>query len=335
MEQRLAVRRLKPLANLVSGRPLLAIFEVSLTCNSACGYCNLPLNIGRYEMSRAEIYRVFSALHAYGLRFVFVQGGEPTLRRDLPGILQDLGSLGFHVTLITNGTRLKPEIIEACRQHGVSISVSLDTLDAERYRRIRGADQLHLVVEGLQRLRDYPHPKFLTCIVTELNQADVPAVLRFARRHGFMPVVGAYHWNIERYGKVDPNLIYQRQSTIGVFQQALASGLVPRGYLRRYLRDTITWLEGRALDPCDAGRYSVAIDASGNVAPCLALKQAGNLLTESLESILARFDRSEIQACSSRSTCNMLCSRVVGAALRHPLEALLTPRSLRPMQGEA
>lgn len=321
MEQRSAVRRLKPLANLVKGRPVLAIFEVSLTCNLACGYCNLPLNIGRYEMSRAEIYRVFSALHAYGLRFVFVQGGEPTLRRDL--------------TLITNGTRLKTEIIEACRQQGVAISVSLDTLDAERYRRIRGADQLHLVLEGLERLRDYPHPKFLTCIVSEVNRADVPAVVGFARRHGFMPVVGAYHWNIERYGKVDPGLIYQQQSTIGVFEQALASGLVPRGYLRRYLRDTITWLEGRSLEPCDAGRYSVAIDASGNVAPCLALKQAGSLLTESLESILTRFDRSEIQACSSRSICNMLCSRVVGAALRHPLEALLTPRSLRPMQGEA
>jgi|GEM_PF-5267852 len=75
--------------------------------------------------------------------------------------------------------------------------------------------------------------------------------------------------------------------------------------------------------PLKVGRYSIAIGASGNVAPCLALSDAGNLLEPSLEEILVRFDRDAIRRCSDRSSCNMLGSRVVGSVLRRPLSALV------------
>jgi MoaA/NifB/PqqE/SkfB family radical SAM enzyme len=313
---------------LVRGRPVLAVFEVCLRCNSACGYCNLPLNVGRYEMTREEIRRVFAGLYRDGLRFVFVQGGEPLLRKDLPEILEDLASLGFGLSLITNGTRFTPALVGRLAALPLNLSVSLDTLDRERYRRIRGADQLPLVLAGIDLLEKFPHPKYLTCIVSEANRGDVLDVVRFARARGFMPVVGAYHWGVERYGKVDPALQYDRQAAIRVFEQVLDSGLVPRGYFRDYLRDNGRWLGGVSLDRCDAGRWSIAIDASGNVAPCLALSRAGNLLESSLDDILARFDREAIGRCSDRSTCNMMCSRVVGSTLRHPVSALLTPSSV-------
>jgi len=96
-------RTLKPFRNLLAGRPALATLRVNLRCHSACGYCDLPLNVGRYEMTRKEIRGVFSCLYRDGVRFVLVQGGEPLLRRDLPEILEDLSAIGFHLTLITNG----------------------------------------------------------------------------------------------------------------------------------------------------------------------------------------------------------------------------------------
>lgn len=322
----------RPLLNLVQGRPVLAVFEVCLRCNSACGYCNLPLNVGRYEMTREEIRRVFSDLYRGGLRFIFVQGGEPLLRRDLPEILEDLADLGFSLTLITNGTRFSHGLVARLAQLPLNISVSLDTLDRARYQRIRGADQLPQVLAGIDLLAEYPHSKYLTCIVSEINRPDVVDVVRFARQHGCIPVVGAYHWGIERYGKVDRTLQYQRLAVSQVFVQVIESGLVPPGYFRDYLRDNIRWLNGDSLDRCDAGRYSIAIDASGNVSPCLALSHAGNLLESSLEEILPQFDRDAIRRCSDRSSCNMLCSRVVGSVLKHPLAALVTPTSVQPQE---
>ncbi|MBA2485301.1 MAG: radical SAM protein [Nitrospira sp.] len=325
----------RPLLNVIQGRPILAVFEVCLRCNSACGYCNLPLNVGRYEMTREEIRRVFTSLYEDGLRFVFVQGGEPLLRRDLPDILEDLIDMGFGLTLITNGTRFTPELVVRLAMLPLNISVSLDTLDRDRYRQIRGNDQLRQVLAGIDLLDGFPGPKYLTCVVSEVNRADVIDVVRFARTYGFMPVVVAYHWRVEQYGKEDLLLQYDRQAASRVFEQVLESGLVPRGYYRNYLRDNVRWLNGGSLERCDAGRYSIAIDASGNVAPCLALTHAGNLLESSLDQILARFDREAIRRCSDHSSCNVMCSRIVGSTLRHPVSALMTPTSVPSQESEA
>ena len=326
-------QRIRPLWNLVRGRPILAIFEACLRCNSNCGYCNLPLNQGHPELTRKEIREVFARLYQdNGIRYLFVQGGEPFLRKDLIEILEDLSQLGYWLGLVTNGTLLTPTIVHRLAQLPLTLSVSLDTLDRERYRSIRGADQLPQVLKGIANLAIFPHTKYLTCIVSEQNRHDVLEVVRFAREHGFVPVVGAYHWGIERYGKVDLTLQYERAAAVRVFEDVLASELIPRGYFRRYVGDNIHWLERKPLDPCDAGRYSVSIDASGNVAPCYALQSSGNLLDSSLESILAKMDHDAIKKCSDNSSCNLLCSRLVGSTLRHPLSAFITPKNLRKVQ---
>jgi MoaA/NifB/PqqE/SkfB family radical SAM enzyme len=312
------------LVSLVMRRPLLAIFQVNLRCNSACGYCNLPLNEGRYELTREEIRRVFAGLYAEGLRFVFVQGGEPLLRRDLPQVLADLVRIGFHVSLITNGTRLTADLVRQFDELSVSLSISLDTLNRHRYQRIRGADQLDQVLAGVGLLEHYHPPKFMVCIVSEMNRDEVAEVVRFAREGGFLPVVGAYHWDVGHYGKQDSDLIFERRTAGLVFEQLLKDDVIPPGYLRQYTKDNVAWLRGERLDPCDAGRYSIAIDASGNVSPCLALPPAGNLLRSSLSDVLKRFDRSAIQRCSDQSSCNRLDGRVVGSVLRHPIEAWRT-----------
>ena len=320
-------RALKPFRNLVAGRPVLATFQINLRCNSACGYCDLPLNVGRYEMSREEIYGVFSGLYRDGVRFVLVQGGEPLLRRDLPEILEDLSAIGFHLTLITNGTKVTPQLVERLGRLPLAISVSLDTLDPVKYQQIRGADQLAQVLEGIALLKDFPHPKFLTCIVSDVNRVEVPAVVRFAREQGFLPVMGAYHWNVGTYGRPDELLMYDRSSAAAVFSGLLDDDLIPPGYLRKFVEDNVSWLRGQKLEPCDAGRYSIAIDASGNVSHCLAFPSVGNLLELSLNEILGRFDREVIKICSDNSSCNRLDGRVVGTILRHPIVALRTARS--------
>jgi MoaA/NifB/PqqE/SkfB family radical SAM enzyme len=279
-------------------------------------------------MTREEIQGVFSGLYRDGVRFVLVQGGEPLLRRDLPEILEDLSAMGFQLTLITNGTKLTTHLVERLGRLPLAISVSLDTLDREQYRQIRGADQLLQVFEGIALLKEFPHPKFLTCIVSAVNRTEVPAVVRFAREQGFLPVVGAYHWNVGTYGRPDALLMYDRSSAAAVFSGLLDDELIPPGYLRKFVEDNVSWLRGQKLEPCDAGRYSIAIDASGNVSPCLAFPSVGNLLQLSLSEILGRFDRGAIKTCSDHSSCNRLDGRVVGTILRHPITALRSGRSL-------
>ena len=62
------------------------------------------------------------------------------------------------------------------------------------------------------------------------------------------------------------------------------------------------------------------------VAPCLALPFAGNLRKSTLDQILETMNRHAVRRCFDRSSCNMLCSRVVGSSLRHPIWTLMMPR---------
>jgi MoaA/NifB/PqqE/SkfB family radical SAM enzyme len=124
--------------------------------------------------------------------------------------------------------------------------------------------------------------------------------------------------------------MYDRSSAAAVFSGLLDGELIPPGYLRKFVEDNVSWLRGQKLEPCDAGRYSIAIDASGNVSPCLAFPSVGNLLESSLSEILGRFDQDAIKTCSENSSCNRLDGRVVGTILRHPITALRTQRSFAP-----
>jgi MoaA/NifB/PqqE/SkfB family radical SAM enzyme len=126
--------------------------------------------------------------------------------------------------------------------------------------------------------------------------------------------------------------MYDRSSAAAVFSGLLDEELIPPGYLRKFVEDNVSWLRGQKLEPCDAGRYSIAIDASGNVSPCLAFPSVGNLLQSSLDEILGRFDREAIGICSENSSCNRLDGRVVGTILRHPITALRTAQSFT-LQG--
>jgi MoaA/NifB/PqqE/SkfB family radical SAM enzyme len=315
---------LKPLANLVRARPVMAVFEATMICNQSCGYCDLPLNQGRPEMSREEIARVFGHLYDEGVRYVLVQGGEPTARKDCLAILEDLDSMGFSVSLVTNGTRLSADFVAALARLRVAVAVSLDTLDRERYRLIRGNDHLRKVLQGIDNLADFPYAKSLVCIVNEINRPDVDSVVRFAREKGFMPVVGAYHWGVDNYGKANKGLQFQREAAIEVFQSLLKAGQLPRGLHTAYVEDNIRWLSDEPLGRCDAGRYSIVVGAQGHLSACLAHSPVGNLLEETLPTLLSKLDHQKIRACSDASSCNLWCARTVGNSLQHPIAALQT-----------
>ncbi|MBH0203529.1 MAG: radical SAM protein [Nitrospira sp.] len=98
----------------------------------------------------------------------------------MPDVLQDLVEIGFRLTVITNGTKLTPSLVEQFDDLSIALSISLDTLNRKTYERIRGADQLNAVLAGLDLLHHYRHPKFLTCIVSELNRDEVGDVVEFA-----------------------------------------------------------------------------------------------------------------------------------------------------------
>ena len=130
--------------------------RISLTdrCNLRCRYC-MPEDIELLPMAAVltfeEIEEVCREAAQLGVRKLKITGGEPLVRRGAPALIGQLKKVpGIEqVTLTTNGVLLAqylPELLDAGLD---AVNVSLDTLDAARYREITRRDELAAVLAGL------------------------------------------------------------------------------------------------------------------------------------------------------------------------------------------
>lgn len=132
----------------VLNRPLRDL-RISLTdrCNFRCRYC-MPREIfgpgyaflpTEEILTAEEILRTVGILQDLGVRKVRLTGGEPLLRRDILTIVEGLSKLGLdEIALTTNGALL-PRLATALKEKGLTrVTVSLDALDDETFRKING-----------------------------------------------------------------------------------------------------------------------------------------------------------------------------------------------------
>lgn len=106
-----------------AGLPKTFVLELTRHCNHRCGHCygfwdstsetpGMQPN-GGSQMTAAELDELVARLQdETPLESIALSGGEPTLRADLPEIVQSLQRRGISPVLITNGTRLSREAID-------------------------------------------------------------------------------------------------------------------------------------------------------------------------------------------------------------------------------
>ena len=142
------------------GRPLGDLrLSVTDRCNFRCPYC-MPREIfgphhdflPRSEiLTFEEIQRLARLFHRLGVRKIRLTGGEPLLRQDLPELVQMLAGLeDLDLALTTNGTLLARHA-EALVAAGLGrVTVSLDSLDDEVFRRMNDVEfPVARVLEGI------------------------------------------------------------------------------------------------------------------------------------------------------------------------------------------
>ena len=171
--------------------------RVSVTdrCNYGCSYC-MPHD-GVEHAARADVLsfeeiaalvRIFVSL---GVRRVRLTGGEPTVRRDLPALVRLLRAIpGLEeIALSTNG-HLLAELAEPLRTAGVDrLNISLDSLDAERFRRITRRGDLARVFAGIEAARaaGFTSIKLNTVAIRGFNDDEFDRICGWAWQRGLVP----------------------------------------------------------------------------------------------------------------------------------------------------
>ncbi len=170
----------------------IAYLRLSLTdrCNFHCSYCAPAVREGPGPlMSREEIRRIVGVFAGLGIRRVRLTGGEPTLRRDLLGVVADVRATpGIEEVALTTNGHLLADLARPLAGAGVSrLNVSLDTLHPERLRRLAGpAATLERITRGLAEAAraGFASLKTNAVVVRGENQDELGDLARFAWRHG-------------------------------------------------------------------------------------------------------------------------------------------------------
>jgi GTP 3',8-cyclase len=191
-------------------RPLRSLrLSVTDRCNLRCQYCMpepdylwLPReSILTYE----ETSTIVDAFTAVGVDRVRITGGEPLLRRDLPVLLESLAARPAIVdlALTTNGVLLAQQA-RGLRAAGLHrITVSLDTLRADRFRALTRSDDHRAVLAGIDAAAaaGFASLKLDTVLIRGTNEDEIVPILEFARTVRaevrfieYMDVGGATRW---------------------------------------------------------------------------------------------------------------------------------------------
>jgi cyclic pyranopterin phosphate synthase len=191
--------------------------RVSLTdrCNFRCFYClphgEPPIAPKEQMLSYEEIEYVCEIFVSLGIQKIRLTGGEPMLRRDIETIIRKLARLKtsepnrlIDLALTTNGYFL-PERAHALKEAGLDrVTISLDSLKQDVFKRMTGVDVLDRVLAGIAAAKDagLEPIKLNAVIVRGHNESEVADFAAFAREYDvkmrfieFMPLDSGHEWS--------------------------------------------------------------------------------------------------------------------------------------------
>ncbi|MEU4116413.1 GTP 3',8-cyclase MoaA [Kitasatospora sp. NPDC028055] len=265
--------------------------RVSLTdrCNLRCTYC-MPAE-GLDWLPRAdalgddEVVRLVRiAAQRLGVRSVRLTGGEPLLRRGLPGLVGRLAALGVELSLTTNGIGLARTAV-ALREAGLGrVNVSLDTLRADRFAALTRRDRIADVFAGLAAAKaaGLDPVKVNAVPVRGVNDDEIPELAAFAVEHGYrmrfiesMPLDAQGSW--DRAAMVTAEEVLARLGERFDLVPVGRSGNAPAEEWRVAGTDTVIGVIASVTRPFCGGCDRVRLTADGQLRNCLFATEESDL----------------------------------------------------------
>ncbi len=163
-----------------SGCP--TVFVRLTGCPLRCGYCDTE-----YAFSGGNWYsfeQILAEVQSYSAQYVCVTGGEPLVRHNVMKLIADLGELDQLTDLVmtTNGSQLS-RYSSLLKEAGMKrINISLDSLDADRFRHITRIGDLSPGLEGIDTAVEvgFEGLKLNAVILKGRNDDEVTPLFEFA-----------------------------------------------------------------------------------------------------------------------------------------------------------
>ncbi|MFX0042854.1 MAG: radical SAM protein [Candidatus Hodarchaeota archaeon] len=276
-------------------KPSIAVWEITLRCNSKCIHCGSRAGQSRSdELNTEEALKLIKQIRACGYKGIALMGGEPLIREDWYKLANEVKSNNLELSIVTNGLNLKKHIEKLKKLDVDCVCLSLDGGNSKTHdylRGIKGAFQK--TIEGINLLKKYRLPISVITTVSKVNFKELNILKKILLDQNIA-------WQIQiaiPIGRFPRDLVISEKQfyTLALFiainvkkysyKRLPVIGAHCMGYFSRFIPNLglTPWIG------CQAGISVLGIQSNGNIKGCLTLPDKfirGNIREKSLKEIL-------------------------------------------------
>ena len=268
-------------------QPLTVNFELTPVCNFNCEMCFISMSRQETEAfggikSADSWIAIAQQLQQMGTLFILLTGGEPMLHPEFDRIYTTLRSMGFILTLNTNGTMITEEMCrETFKEKPRRMNVTLYGTNPDTYERLcHNRNGFEQTMRGLRLLRKYDIDTKINLSMTQINDQEYDELMAIADELGF-PVVSNSYMTPDRR-KTCGTPCHTLEVRLSAEEAARLDNLFHRykrgDEYKEFARNAafkaeegLPSDEGTTLS-CRAGRSSMWIDWQQHITPCVMME---------------------------------------------------------------
>ena len=164
--------------------------SVTELCNLRCRYCMPEDGVCKKEhdemLTEEEIVLAVETAAELGVTKLRITGGEPLVKKNIVSICRRTAAVeGIRELCLTTNGVLLPRLAVPLREAGVKrLNISLDTLDAEKYRYITRIGSLDAALSGIEAALDagFEKVKLNAVLIGGFNDGEIATLAALTRR---------------------------------------------------------------------------------------------------------------------------------------------------------
>lgn len=257
--------------------PWRAVIEVTNACQLNCIHCYHEDHIKKDELNTNVILQTIKDLKELGTMQLTITGGEATLRSDISDIIKNALDMGLSVQLLSNG-QIENNILKKLLKFKTKFSVEVSLLGSEIENDLitgqKGSYQKAISV--IQELASSSIKTSINTVVMKQNYNSLKKLYDICKglnvKWSHTPII---------YGDKD-NKYRLNDNELLEYYKLFSEQTELIRKLKYMKKETINYSKN-----CNAGYTTILIDCTGNVYPCIWLreKSLGNIKNETLHKI--------------------------------------------------
>lgn len=276
-------KRAKKMENNEMRFPRKMRLEITNKCNNRCVWCYASNRYEKENLSNEEFTSVIKSLADNGVFEITFSGGEPTLNKALPELIEYANNLGLITHLITNGTLLSKDVVKKLERAGLkTIQISVEGIE-DQHNRITNSNCFKGCINGIKNVIDSRISLATNTTISSLNKNNVYEILQLLHSLG----VKKANFNYCVTDKTD--LKMSKEELENVLEQI--SSFKKDGFETNWLQpmelcyiDIYKYFS--KISKCSACDTSITISANGDLRPCsFSGTVVGNIKKNNLEEV--------------------------------------------------